>query len=227
MDGQVVSGSLFDFALYLYHNATTLKAKGTGPYFYLPKLENHLEARLWNDVFIMAQRELGLPGRHGQGHGADRDHPRRLRDGRDPLRAARPYRRAQLRAVGLHLQLHQEVPQPARFRLARPVARDHDHALPAVVLAAHHQDLPPPRRLRDGGHGGTDSDQDRRRGQCTGPPAGPRRQDPRGRRRSRRHLGGPSRAGADRHGGLQRTNARAQSTRTGCATTFTSPRPIS
>ncbi|MBI1914148.1 MAG: malate synthase A [Planctomycetes bacterium] len=61
VDGQVVSGSLFDFGLYLFHNAEALRARGTGPYFYLPKLESHLEARLWNDVFVLAQRELGLP----------------------------------------------------------------------------------------------------------------------------------------------------------------------
>ncbi len=61
IDGKQVSGGLFDFGLYLYHNAKTLMAKGTGPYFYLPKLENHLEARLWNDVFVLAQRELGIP----------------------------------------------------------------------------------------------------------------------------------------------------------------------
>jgi malate synthase len=61
VDGQPVSGSLFDFGLYLFHNAEALRAKGTGPYFYLPKLENHLEARLWNDVFVLAQQELGLP----------------------------------------------------------------------------------------------------------------------------------------------------------------------
>ncbi|MBI4182398.1 MAG: malate synthase A [Proteobacteria bacterium] len=60
VDGQPVSGSLFDFGLYLFHNARTLIAKGTGPYFYLPKLENHLEARLWNDVFVRAQEKLGL-----------------------------------------------------------------------------------------------------------------------------------------------------------------------
>ena len=81
VDGQAVSGSLFDFALYLYHNAHALLAKGTGPYFYLPKLENHLEARLWNDVFVMAQRELGLPTGTVQCHGADRDDPGGLRDG--------------------------------------------------------------------------------------------------------------------------------------------------
>jgi malate synthase len=61
VDGQPVSGSLFDFALYLHHNARALLEKGTGPYFYLPKLENHLEARLWNDVFVKAQEMEGLP----------------------------------------------------------------------------------------------------------------------------------------------------------------------
>jgi malate synthase len=61
VDGQPLSGSLFDFALYFHHNARALLDKGTGPYFYLPKLESHLEARLWNDVFLKAQAELGLP----------------------------------------------------------------------------------------------------------------------------------------------------------------------
>jgi malate synthase len=61
VDGQPVSGSLFDFGLYFFHNARELLARGTGPYFYLPKLESHLEARLWNDVFLLAQSELGLP----------------------------------------------------------------------------------------------------------------------------------------------------------------------
>ncbi|MGQ0722013.1 MAG: malate synthase A [Candidatus Eiseniibacteriota bacterium] len=60
IDGEPVSASLFDFALFLYHNAEALLAKGTGPYFYLPKLENHLEARLWNDVFVAAQAALDL-----------------------------------------------------------------------------------------------------------------------------------------------------------------------
>jgi malate synthase len=61
IDGQFASASLFDFGLFLFHNALALRERGTGPYFYLPKLENHLEARLWNDVFVLAQRELGLP----------------------------------------------------------------------------------------------------------------------------------------------------------------------
>ncbi len=60
IDGEPVSGAIFDFALYFFHNAKTLLAKNTAPYFYLPKMESHLEARLWNDIFLMAQKELGL-----------------------------------------------------------------------------------------------------------------------------------------------------------------------
>jgi len=61
VDGMPISGSLFDFGLYFFHNAKALMAKGSGPYFYLPKMESHLEARLWNDVFHTAQRELAIP----------------------------------------------------------------------------------------------------------------------------------------------------------------------
>ena len=61
VDGRPVSGSLFDFGLFFFHNAHALLAKGTGPYFYLPKMESHLEARLWNDVFNAAQDALGIP----------------------------------------------------------------------------------------------------------------------------------------------------------------------
>ena len=60
-DGEPVSASLFDFGLYFFHNARELIARGSGPYFYLPKLESHLEARLWNDVFNMAQDLLDIP----------------------------------------------------------------------------------------------------------------------------------------------------------------------
>jgi malate synthase len=61
VDGQPVSASIFDFGLYFYHNVRELLSRGTGPYFYLPKMENHLEARLWNDIFIRAQDKLGIP----------------------------------------------------------------------------------------------------------------------------------------------------------------------
>jgi len=61
VDGQRMSGSLFDFGLYFFHNAKALLAKGSGPYFYLPKMEHCEEARLWNDVFVAAQQQLGVP----------------------------------------------------------------------------------------------------------------------------------------------------------------------
>ena len=60
VDGQVMSGSLFDFGLYVFHNAKAALAAGSGPWFYLPKLESHLEARLWNEVFVAAQEALGI-----------------------------------------------------------------------------------------------------------------------------------------------------------------------
>jgi malate synthase len=61
VQGQPMSASLFDFGLYFFHNASRLIENGTGPYFYLPKMENHLEARLWNDVFVFAQKQLNIP----------------------------------------------------------------------------------------------------------------------------------------------------------------------
>ena len=61
VDGEPVAGALFDFGLFFFHNARALVAKGSGPYFYLPKLEHYLEARLWNNVFVYAQSVMGLP----------------------------------------------------------------------------------------------------------------------------------------------------------------------
>ena len=61
VDGAPVSGSLFDFGLYVFHNGRQLLERGSGPYLYLPKLESHQEARLWNDAFVLAEDRLGLP----------------------------------------------------------------------------------------------------------------------------------------------------------------------
>ena len=61
VDGERVSGGIFDFALFMFHHAKEQIARGAGPFFYLPKMENHLEARLWNDIFVMTQNELELP----------------------------------------------------------------------------------------------------------------------------------------------------------------------
>jgi malate synthase len=61
VDATPVAGGIFDFALYFFHNAKELLQRGSGPYFYLPKMESHLEARLWNDIFLFSQQELGIP----------------------------------------------------------------------------------------------------------------------------------------------------------------------
>lgn len=61
VDGTPIPGALFDFGLFFFHNARELVARGSGPYFYLPKLQSHLEARLWNEVFLHAQHAVGLP----------------------------------------------------------------------------------------------------------------------------------------------------------------------
>ena len=61
VDGKPVSGAIFDFTLLFFHNAKELLKRGSGPYYYLPKMESHLEARLWNDIFTVAQKELGVP----------------------------------------------------------------------------------------------------------------------------------------------------------------------
>ncbi|GER91841.1 malate synthase [Dictyobacter vulcani] len=61
IDGQPISAGIFDFGLYVFHNAQQLLDNGSGPYFYLPKMESHLEARLWNDIFVLAQQLLSIP----------------------------------------------------------------------------------------------------------------------------------------------------------------------
>ncbi len=126
VDGEPISGSLFDFGLYFFHNAKELVARGFGPYFYLPKMESHLEARLWNDVFNLGQDYIGVP--RGTIRGtvlietisaafemeevcysfliALEDYANRL----DHLRTPRSQLWSQLRPLGLHFLLHQEVP---------------------------------------------------------------------------------------------------------------------
>ena len=94
---------------------------GPVPYFYLPKMQSHLEARLWNDVFVHAQTRAEDPGRDDQGDRADRNAAGGVRDGRDPLRAEGAHRRAQLRPLGLHLQLDQDAAGPTR-RSCCPIA---------------------------------------------------------------------------------------------------------
>ena len=133
------------------------------------------------------------PARDDQGHRAHRDAPRRLRDGRDPLGAARALLRPQLRALGLHLQPHQDAARRPALGDPRPGAGHDDPAQHAGLHPAPHQDLPPARGPRDGRHGRADPDQGRPAGERGGPRQGARGQAARGAGRARRHLGGPPR----------------------------------
>ncbi len=204
VDGRPVAGGLFDVALYVAANHQALAEKGSGPYLYVPKLESHLEARLWNDALGIVEEELGLDRGSDQGHRADRDAARGVRDERDPLRAARALGLAERRPVGLHLQRDQALPHPAGLRAARPRRGDHDRALHARLHRAAGQDLPRPRRPRDGRHGGADPLAQGPRGGREGAGQGGRGQGPRGRRRLRRHLGRPPRLGGHRHREVRR-----------------------
>jgi malate synthase len=164
IDGDPISASIFDFGIFFFHNAEKLVANGTGPYFYLPKIESHLEARLWDHIFNEAETRMNLARGTIKATVLIETLARSLRDGRDPLRAARPFRRAQLRALGLHLQLHQETAE-ARLRLRRPRAGHDDEPLPACLLPTAGEDLPSSWRARHGRHGRADSNQERREGQ--------------------------------------------------------------
>ena len=142
VEGTEVSGGLLDFGLYFFHNAQRLLDAGSHPYFYFPKMEHHLEARLWNDVLTFAEDAMGVPARLGPRDGADRDAARRVPDGRDPLRAARPLLRAQRRPLGLHLLDDQVLPGPRGLRAAGPQRREDDRAVHEGLHGAAGQDLP-------------------------------------------------------------------------------------
>ena len=113
VDGRPMHGSLFDFGLAFFHNAAELLERGSGPYYYLPKFESYREAALWNEVFVASQDALGVP-RGRVRYGAHRDAPGCIRDGRDPVRAARARSWPQLRPLGLHLQPHQDSAGPSK-----------------------------------------------------------------------------------------------------------------
>ena len=112
--------------LLLPQRAGACSTRAAGPYFYLPKLESHLEARLWNDVFVFAQEELGAARRHDQGDRADRDDPGRVRDGRDPLRAARALGRPQRGRWDYIFSIIKKFRDEPGVRAPRPRAGDDD-----------------------------------------------------------------------------------------------------
>ena len=158
INGEPVSGALFDFALFLANNHEALARRGTGPYFYLPKIESHLEARLWNEVFVAAQEALGLP--------------------RGTIKATVLIETIlaafEMDEILFELREHsaglncgrwdyifsfiKKFRESARFRAARSGQRDHGPAFPEILCRPFDQDLPPARRARDGWHGRADPD---------------------------------------------------------------------
>ena len=227
IDGDQVSAGIFDFALYMFHNAKNLLAKGSGPYFYLPKMESHLEARLWNDIIVMTQDEIGVP--QGSVRATVlietilaafemeeilyelRDHSAGLNCGRWDY---------------IFSCIKKFRTRPDFVLADRVLVTMTTHFLNSL-LAAGDQDLPQARRARDRRHGRADPDQERPRRQRGGPRQGEGRQGARGRQRPRRHLGrapGPRRRSRSTP---STRSCRARTSSTGCARTWTSARRTS
>ncbi len=159
IDGEAVSAALFDFALFLANNHEALARARHRPVFLPAQAGEPPRGAPVERRFRRGRAGTGHQARHDQGHGADRDPARRIRDGRDPVRDARAHRRPELRPLGLHIQLHQEIPEPPGLRAAGPQHADHGPALPEILRRPADQDLSPARRPCDGRHGGADSDQ--------------------------------------------------------------------
>ena len=141
VDGKPIPGGLFDFGLYFFHNARTALERGSGPYFYLPKLESHLEARLWNDVFVHAQDALGIP------QGTIKatvliETILAVFEAEEILYELRQH------SAGLNcgrwdyiFSYIKKVAQSRRLSAARPRAGDHDRALHAQLYTARDQSM--------------------------------------------------------------------------------------
>ena len=198
--------SLFDFGLVVFNNAREQLERGTGPYFYLPKLESHAGGAAVG-AGVRARRGGARPAaRLDQVHGADRDDPRRLRDGRDPLRAARPFVRANAGRWDYIFSCIKKM----GARAARPRAGDDDGAVHARLLASCScKTCHDARCARDRRHGGVHPLAPRRGGERDRAREGERGQAARGRRRLRRHVGRASRPRPGRAGGVRRGARRA------------------
>ena len=131
VDGEPISASLFDFGLYFLRNHAPQRPLLLPAQARVAPRGAALERRL-----LLRAGPARRAARDDQGDGADRDDPRRVRDGRDPLRAARALGRAERRPLGLHLQRDQEARPPARVRAARPQRRDDGGAVHARLLRA-------------------------------------------------------------------------------------------
>ena len=194
-------------------------AAGTGPYFYLPKMESHLEARLWNDVFVLAQTRAGDPGGTIKATVLIETLPAAF-EMDEILYELREHSPGSTAAAGTTSSASSRrcgtirafvLPDRGQVTMEAPFLRG--------VRAAPDQDLPPPRRLRDGRHGRADPDQGRSRGERARDGQGARRQAARGARRARRHLGRASRRWSRSPSRSSTRTCRARTSSIGCATT--------
>ncbi len=189
LGGRPISGSLFDFGLYFFHNAKTLMAKGSGPYFYLPKLESHLEARLWNDVFNFSQDALEVP------RGTIRatvlietifaafemdEMLYELREHSSGLNCGRwDY-------IFSFIKKFRNFPS---FMLPNRARSDHGAAFHEVLRGSADPNLPSPQHSRHGRHGRAGADQERSGGEPASAGKGPAGQAARGAARATTALG--------------------------------------
>ena len=226
VDGEPMSGSLFDFGLLHVPLGQSARSQaGTGPYFYLPKLESHLEARLWNDVFVHAQDALGIP------RGTIRatvlietilaafemeEILYELREHSAGLNAGR---------WDYIFSVIKKFRAPRRLRPSRPGGGDDDRAVHARVHGAAREDLPQARRVRDGRHGGLHPEPPRPGGDRERAREGARGQVARGRRRLRRHVGRASRSRPDRDRGVRPRADGAEPDLTAASRRVDAPRP--
>ena len=230
VDDKPMSASLFDAGLYLFHNAAERLRRGTGPYFYLAKLESHHEARLWNEVFVHAQEALGIPRGSIRATVLIETIHAAFEMDEILVRAARARGRAERGPLGLPVQLHQDVQPRAGPRPAGSRPADDDRPVHARLHRSARADVPPPPRARHRRHGRVHPEPPRPGGQRRGHRQGARRQGARERRRLRRHVGrasgpGPRRDRGVRRGAGRRAEPEAPPARGGRRDRRAAPRP--
>ena len=161
VDGEPISASLLDFGLFFFHNAEALTAQNKRPCFYLPKMESHLEARLWDNVFDFAETELNVPKGTIRATVLIETLPAAF-EMDEILHELRNH------SAGLNcgrwdyiFSFIKKVQSPCRLSVARPFPGHHGQALPEVLRGTAHLHLPPPRYSRHGRHGCANSYQGR------------------------------------------------------------------
>jgi malate synthase len=209
IDGEIISGSMFDFGLSFFHNIKYLVANDRGTYYYLPKMESHLEARLWNDIFVFAQNELGIAQGTIKGTVlietilAAYEMDEILYELREHSSGLNAGRWDYIFSCIKKFKNQQEL-LPSQPRLDH-----HDRSVHACLCAVAAEDLPQAQCTGNRRHVGTDSDQERSGSQRKSHGRHPRRQESRCNRRLRWRLGGSPWPGGNRSRRIRRSAGRS------------------